>query len=217
MAARAHAVHDYSFAGASERPRRQVWLREDDEVVLPRGRGSQVTGALVLSAVLASALVAGAAYAVYWAAPPELAATPAAAPLTKEWRPDDAVTRANVLKALRGPAAATPAAAAPLATEEPADAPPVTQAAPQERDEVIIDDSAPGLQESLPQPAAPQTADQQPTLTQPMLPDPILPKKETPDAPEAPYPNPTTTPPEMTNPPADSWPDLPKLDPQNPY
>jgi hypothetical protein len=216
MAARAHAVHDYSFAGASERPRRQVWLRDDDEVVLPRGRGSQVTGALVLSAVLASALVAGAAYAVYWAAPPELAAAPAAAPLSKEWQLDNTVTQANVFKALRGPAAATPAVAALPASEEPADVPQASQAAPRER-ETIIDDSAPGLQESLPQPATPRTPDQQPTLTQPMLPDPILPNKETPASPEAPYPNPTTTPPEMTDPPADSWPDLPKLDGQNPY
>jgi hypothetical protein len=216
MAARAHAVHDYSFAGASERPRRHVWLRDDDdEVVLPRGRGTQVTGALVLSAVLASALVAGAAYAVYSAAPPELSQAPAAAPLLKEWQPDPALTQANIAKAMQGPAIATPAVEAPMATEATADvlqAPPV----PSREREVILDDSAPGFQETLPQPPTPNVAEQ-PALTQPQLPDPILPKKEAPTSPDSPYPNPTTTPPEMSQPPADSWPDLPKLDTQNPY
>jgi hypothetical protein len=190
---------------------------DDDEVVLPRGRGTQVTGALVLSAVLASALVAGAAYAVYWAAPPELSEAPAAAPLLKEWQPDPALTQTNIAKAMQGPALATPAleTATPTETEATADVPQAPPSRSRDR-EVILDDSAPGFQETLPQPPTPNVAEQ-PALTEPQLPDPILPKKEAPSSPDSPYPNPTTTPPEMSQPPADSWPDLPKLDTQNPY
>lgn len=225
MAARAHAVHDYSFAEASPRPRRQVWLRDDDdEVVLPRGRGTQITGALLLSAALASALVAGAAYAVYRAtapsgpAPAQLGPAPAGAPLFKEWQPDGALAQANVARALQGPALARPAVASAVPSDDASDAPAAAPAVPRERQsrEVIIDDASPGLQESLPQPPAPDVAEQ-PELTQPSLPEPILPKKEAPASPDSPYPNPTTTPPEMSQPPADSWPDLPKLDTNNPY
>lgn len=217
MAARTHPIHDYSFARDSERPRRQVWLRndrDDDEVVLPRGGGTQITGVLVLSAFLASALVAGAAYAVYWAAPPQLSEGPAAAPLVKEWHPDPALSQANIVDAMQGPAAAAPAVNAPTISETTSDA---SQAAPAAaRDDVILNDSAPGFQESLPQSPTPDVA-AQPELTQPTLPEPILPRKEAPASPDSPYPNPTTTPPEMTQPPADSWPDLPKLDTGNPY
>jgi hypothetical protein len=225
MAARAHAVHDYSFAGASQRQRRQVWLRDDDEIVLPRGRGTQITGALLLSAALASALVGGAAYAVYRAtaptaqAPVQLGPAPAGAPLFKEWQPDRALEQANVARAMQGPALATPAVAQAVApSDDEGNLPEAAPAMAREREsrEVIIDDSSPGLQESLPQPPAPDVAEQ-PELTQPSLPDPILPKKEAPSSPDSPYPNPTTTPPEMSQPPADSWPDLPKLDTNNPY
>lgn len=220
MAARTHSVHDYSFARDSERPRRQVWLRDDrddDEVVLPRGRGTQITGVLVLSAFLASALVAGAAYAVYWAAPPKLSEGPAAAPLVKEWHPDPALSQANFAKAMQGPAAAAPAVDAPTISETTSEASHAAPAVAHDRDdEVILNDSAPGFQDSLPQSPKPNVAEQ-PELTQPTVPDPILPKKEAPANPDSPYPNPTTTPPEMTQPPADSWPDLPKLDTGNPY
>ena len=225
MAARAHAVHNYSYAEASQRPRRQVWLRDDDdEIVLPRGRGTQITGALLLSAALASALVAGAAYAVYRAtvptaqAPVQLGPAPAGAPLFKEWQPDRALEQANVARALQGPALATASVAQAAPSDDESDLPGPAPAVTREREsrEVLIDDSSPGLQESLPQPPAPDVA-QQPELTQPSLPDPILPKKEAPTSPDSPYPNPTTTPPEMSQPPADSLPDLPKLDTGNPY
>jgi hypothetical protein len=213
MAARAHAIHDYSLSGGSERPRRQVWLRDEDydPVVLPRGRESSISGALVLSAVLASVLVGGTAYAVYQVTAPRAAAmaeTPAL-PLEKRWEVDPAVTQANVAFALKGRPVAPAAAAAPIVT--PADLPVQKHQAREAevpassldnqgllRREVILDDSAPGFQESLPQPNVEPAP-----LVDPDLPEAVMPKPEAPVLPAAPYPNPTTTPPEMTQPPSD--------------
>jgi hypothetical protein len=227
MAARAHAVHDYSSIGASERPRRQVWLRDEDydAVVLPRGHQGSISGALILSAVLASVLVGGAAYGVYVATTPaaaKMAETPAI-PLDKSWQVDPAVTQANVAFALKGRPVAQTAAAAAAPILTPADLPalqsrqaelPASSLDGQHilRKEVVLDDAAPGFQESLPQPNV-QTA----PLVDPKLPEAVMPKPEAPVLPEPPYPNPTTTPPEMTQPPVDSGLGTPKTDPQNPY
>jgi hypothetical protein len=230
MAARAHAVHDYSFSKSSDRPRRQVWLRDEDydPVVLPRGREGSLSGGLILSAVLASVLVGGAAYALYWAsapAVPAMAATPAL-PLQKTWEVDPAVTQANVAFALQGRPIAQ-AAAAPAPVVSPEDLP-TTKAMPSRemtadelerresrsqsnKSEVILDDSAPGFQESLPQ------SDQQTApLVDPAVPDAVTPKPEAPATPDPRYPDPTMTPPEMTQPPLDNGANSPK-DPANPY
>ena len=205
MVARAHAVHDYSFAGAPVRPRRQVWLQDDEPVVLPRGRSESRAGAaLVISAVLASVLVAGATYAVYRTAPPELAETPTA-PFTKTWEPDAALTQASTLNALLGPAMAAQSVEG-TTLSEPA---PAAQGAEQSR-QVMIDDSAPGLQEALPQPAPEQRT---------FEPEPLRPPEVPPSSmPAAPYPNPTITPPEMVAPPSSS-PEAPPVtsEPENPY
>lgn len=217
MAARAHAVQGYSYAGVSERPRRQVWLRDEDydAVVLPRGHESSISTTLVISAVLASVLVGGAAYAVYRVTAPTAAAmaeTPAL-PLDRSWEVDPAVTQANLAFALKGRPVMSVAAAQPILT--PADLPAQSLQSTGEaevpassldgqgilRKEVILDDSAPGFQESLPQPNVSES---------------VMPKPEAPTLPNAPYPNPTTTPPEMTQPPLDSV-GTPRVDPENPY
>lgn len=217
MATRAHAAEDYSLRGAPERPRRQVWLRDEDydPVVLPRGRDRSISGVLIASAVLASALVGGGAYAVYRSAPPELSETPTL-PLQKNWEVDPAVTQANIAFALRGRPAAPAAASVPPAASDDAGmvAPPVTRAAPTPRkasgDEVRLDDSAPGFQESLPQPT--DNAPAMPSAVMPVPEVPILP-----DSPDAPYPNPTTTPPELSAPPAEDGSSSPPIDSENPY
>jgi hypothetical protein len=143
-----------------------------------------------------------------------MAETPAL-PLEKSWEVDPAVTQANIAFALQGrPGALAAAAPAPVITPE--DLPAVTAKPVRAREmtadelerrerknQVILDDAAPGFQESLPQPNL-QTA----PLVDPNLPDAVMPKPETPVLPDAPYPNPTTTPPEMVQPPAD---------PANPY
>jgi hypothetical protein len=202
MVARAHAVHDYSFAGAPVRPRRQVWLQDDEPVVLPRGRSESRAGAaLVISAILASVLVAGSTYAVYRTAPPELAETPTA-PFTMAWEPDAAVTQASTLNALLGPAMAVPGVEGPTTLSEPASTSDVPAQTGSSR-EVIIDDSAPGVQQALPQPAPELgTVNAEPPSS----------------LPAAPYPNPTITPPEMVAPPS-STPEAPpvNLDAENPY
>lgn len=213
MAAKAHAIRNYSFAGFPERPRRQVWLQDDEEVVLPRGRNSQISGVLVLSALLASALVGGATYAIYRSAPPELSET-ATLPLATNWQIDPTFGHASFVKAMQGPALA---AVAPQLTPAPTDESPVAALAPRRgfaQREVVIDDSSPGLQEALPQPS--ENRQPQPALTQPMLPpDPIVPEKA-PALPDIPYPSPTMTPPEMTEPHDDGL-GSPKLDLDSPY
>jgi hypothetical protein len=208
MAARAHAVHDYSFAGAPVRPRRQVWLQDDEPVVLPRGRNESRAGAaLVISAILASVLVAGATYAIYRTAPPELAETPST-PFVRAWEPDATLTQASTLNALLGPAMAAQSAEGTTLSEPTAVGDRPNEAASSR--EVILDDSAPGLQEALPQPAPePRT----------LAPEPLQPQDLPPNSmPAAPYPDPTITPPEMVAPPS-STPEAPVSDanPENPY
>src|SRR5688572_6133511 len=102
---------------------------------------------------------------------------------------------------MQGPAIAAPAVetspTAEATSAEAAAAPAVAPTRAAREREVVIDDSWPGVQESLPQPVENREA---PSLTQPMLPpDPIVPEKA-PQLPDAPYPNPTMTPPEMTEP-----------------
>jgi hypothetical protein len=206
MVARAHAVHDYSFAGAPVRPRRQVWLHDDEPVVLPRGRSESRAGAvLVVSAILASVLVAGATYAVYRTAPPELAETPTT-PFVKPWEPDAALTQASTLNALLGPAMAAQSVEG-TTLSEPAAVGDKPESADRSR-EVILDDSAPGLQGALPQPAPEQGT----IAAEPLLPQDVPPSS----MPAAPYPNPTITPPEMVAP---STPEAPVTEamPENPY
>lgn len=215
MATRAHALRDYSLAAPSSRPRRQVWIDPgEDEVVLPRGRSERVGGALIVSAVLATALVGGAAYAIYWSAPPQLSESQAA-PLEKTYSEDPLVGRANMARALAGPARSTPPA--PLA-EGQAAATAGVPAREASSEAVIFDDSAPGFQQSLPQPSVDERARTQSALAEPSSADEALPRPEAPSGGESqPLYPPLTTPPEMVEPPSLPEPSLPRLDPDNPY
>ncbi len=193
MASRAHVIHEYPFARQSPRPRRQVWYRSSaDPVVLPRGGSGGISAALVVSALIASSVIAGGAYAVYFAGAgaPAMVETPAA-PVDARWEPDIEPIRANVVRALQGPVVSVPSVTsgpqAPLETDTPS--------AGAGRDDYFIDDSK-----------------------QLIRPEP-QPVPRSPDSPrQLPYPNPTTTPPDAVAPP-DVTPEIPTpaLDPENPY
>jgi hypothetical protein len=194
MASRAHAVHDYPFATPHGRARRDVWYRADDDdpVVLPRSKIDGISARSALAALIASGLVVASSYALFSSPSPQpkLGET-AAAPLWRDWQPNLDVERANVTNQLSGPALAVPSIASPTATDFDSDTPITSPARP---DEVIIDDSL-------------QLKSDQPT-SQPAQPPEVLP---------APYPNPTTTPPEGVAPDASPATPTPSLDPENPY
>lgn len=205
MASRAHVIHDYTFGRQPPvRQRRAVWMHPDEAVVLPRSRNLSGAGALLVSALVASALTAGLTYAVYVSDIPTLKATEAA-PLAGSWQPDPSVVSAAITNQLSGPAFAVPSREGqPTVAEEGwADVPlnrdaattPSSSAADGPR-ETWIDDSAPSTQ---------------PAPIQEQLPS-------TPATPEVPYPNPTTTPPEGFAP-SSPQPDpaTPAGDPDNPY
>jgi len=187
MATRAHAIPSYPFERDVSRRRRPVVFQTNDPVVLPRGRSWDINSGLIAAAAAATLLVAGATYAVYYTEPSPLAETPSAS-LEREYVPDADFGRLNAMKALSGPQLAAPVAA-PL--ESTSVAPPSSQsgAASMSRDdhEVIINDSAPGVQDSLPQPAGSA----------------------------APYPSPTIAPPEVMAPVEES--PSPSMETENPY
>lgn len=188
MASRAHAI-DYSLQGNVPRQRRPLRFQTNDPVVIPRSRDWEIGGGLIAAALAATALVAGATYAVYYTAPPTLAQTPTTS-IERDYEPNPDWSRANALTALSGPATAAPDA--PHLMSEPLVTPEMTSSSLSDvssRSEVVIEDSAPGAQDTFPQPS-----ENQPTTT-----------------PAAPYPNPTTTPPEALSPASGT------ADPENPY
>src|ERR1041384_4661707 len=179
MASRAHAIPSYSFEREVSRRRRPVVFQTNDPVVLPRSRSWDINGGLLAAAAAATLLVAGATYAVYYTEPARLAQTEAA-PMERDYVPDGELARVHALKALSAPAVAAPVAA-PVESMSVPQAPAESSfdsaagLMPRTSSEVVIDDSAPGVQDSLPQPA-----ENQPST--------------------APYPNPTTTPPDAIAP-----------------
>ncbi|MES1186601.1 MAG: hypothetical protein ABUL60_22500 [Myxococcales bacterium] len=194
MASRAHVIHDYSFSNPQARPRRQIRYR-DDPVVVPRSSVWRAGGGVVVSALALGAIVAASAYAAYHPEPPALAETPSA-PLLDTWQLDPLVQDAHVTNLLAGPARAVPNRAAPNAGSFLDDEPFISTPP----DQVIINDSAQGVQEHLPG-VAPEPA---PASTAPEVAEP------------KPYPNPTTTPPEAIAP-TSPTPQTSTLDPENPY
>jgi hypothetical protein len=210
MASRSHVIHDYRFGGSPTRSRREVWYPDEDPVVLPRSSSWSVSGGLIAAALTASALIAASVLSIsYRDAPPQLAETPTA-PLEREWQPDSQVAQANVVQALNHRALSVPSAVSvanlPLEADTPSDGGRV-RSTPSRREshQYPIDDSAPGAQERFPQP--PQS--------KPLVPEtPVLPV----DLPQAPYPNPTMTPPEGVAP-SDAAPETPtpELERENPY
>lgn len=213
MASRAHVIHDYPFGRQPpQRPRRAVWLHTNEEVVLPRSRNMSGAGALLVSALAASALTAGLAYAVYVSDVPALTTTEAA-PLTSRWEPDPNLASAAITNQLSGPAYAAPSREGAVTMPEDgwADVPLTSDtgtASSGASREAWANDAAPGLQPAPIQQQLPSTP------SMPATPDVEPPAELTP----APYPNPTTTPPEGFAPsaaPSEVTP--PARDPENPY
>jgi hypothetical protein len=202
MASKAHVIPGYSFHNAGSRPRREVWYRSEDPVVLPRSSVWSVGGGLIIAAFAASALLVAGAYAVTHTETAVLAETPMT-PLEKDWTPSVDTTRANVTNVLSGPAFAAPSLATLAGgTDAAAD---MSSIVTDESHGYVIDDSAPGAQQRFPQSSPPS----EPSLPQNMSPAVM---------PPATYPNPTTTPPEGIAPP-DATPRTPTpvTDPENPY
>lgn len=194
MASRAHVFPDYSYGREVNRRRRAVVFQTNDPVVLPRGRSWDLNGGLLAAAAAATLLVAGATYALYYTEPARLAETPTES-ISREYVPPADFARINALKALSAPAIVTPETMSSASPAEATTAPmssfdSTSPLVPSTSREVTIDDSAPGVQDSLPQPA-----ENQPST--------------------APYPNPTTTPPDAIAPTEE--PGTPGLDGENPY
>lgn len=201
MASRAHVMHDYGLGHASERPRRPVSYRSsEDPIEIPRGSSSTGSLAMVISAVIASSVILGGAYAIY-VGPPAAMARTAVQPLTPSWQLDTQPQRAAVEKVLRGPAQAVPNVEPSMTTEEQEAAPaaassslapsnpaPSNAPAAPSAPEVIIDDRY-----QLPQPAP------------------------APEAHPPVYPDPVKTPAEAIGPELDLSKPTPSLDPENPY
>lgn len=164
MASRVQVYPDYSYRG-EDRRHRPLRFQTNDPVVIPRSRGWDGGGPVLAAAAASALLVAAGTYAVFSTVPP-LAETPTA-PLSREYVPDAALASASALRALSVPTMSAPEAERVEVRES--------------RSEVLIDDSAPGVQESLPQPLSEEPS-------------------------TAPYPNPTSTPPEEIAP-----------DDENPY
>ncbi len=201
MAARPLVAGDYSFGDVSSRPRRDVYFRREDPVVLPRGRRFSIDLRLIGAALLATAVVTASTYAVFAAAPPALAPTPTL-PLVREWTPSGAFAHASALKALAGPALATRSLIDP---PTPADREPIVDAPASE--------AATFPQSAMPPRTAPQSSPSPSSIDSPKAQDlvPELPKPEI-------YPNPTTTPPDGIAPPEVSREaPSPALDAENPY
>lgn len=194
MASRAHVI-DYAFHHPQPRPRRPAHY-PNDPVIVPRSSVWRAGGGVIATALALGAIVAASAYAAYHPEPPALAETPTA-PLVSSWQLDSLVQDAHVKNLLAGPAHAVPNVARPNDTSAFDDEPFVSTPT----DHVVIDDSAPGVQEHLPG-VAPES--------------PAVPSNPGVERPT--YPNPVTTPPDAIAPP-DTAPQTPTpaLDPENPY
>ncbi len=197
MAGKAHVDDGYSFAsGARALRRRQAWYRNDDPVALPRTSIWSAGGGAIATALATAALLIGSAYTAYRGAPPSMTETPAS-PLADNWQPDSHAGEARVVNLLYGPALSVPTKpASPGEISSETDAPSIASAR-----EVALDDSTTYL---------PQLESAAPRLESVDPGEPGI-------APPAPYPNPTTTPPDAIAPPDfDRDRRTPILDAENP-
>jgi len=198
MASRAHAVRHYSFGNVASRPQSDAWYRREDPVVLPRSGGVRLDYRLIAAALAASALVTAATYGVFYTAPPIVAET-AELPLSGAWSLDTAALEsAHVSRALSGPAVA---------------ARDVPRAQQRSEPEVFFDEGAAASEPTSSDVSASSTSLSSPEAFS----TPSVPTDAPRDAAPAPYPNPTTTPPDAIAPPEASPIDAPKLDTENPY
>jgi hypothetical protein len=193
-------TYEHPRSAAAAPPRRQVWSGGDEEVVLPRGRSRNGGGALMVSALLATALVAFAAFTVHRLALPSLAET-RAEPLEKTYEPDALAARATMVRALTGPVQSTPpwSDRAQLGVRS-AEAPPPTKA--YEAGTASGTSLAPADTEAASAGAWPSSAEPVATEERGDIDDltPVLPGAGSFPGERPVYPNPTTTPPEMVAP-----------------
>jgi hypothetical protein len=210
MASRAQAIHDYSFGYARTRPRHEVWYPADeDPVVLPRSEHWSGSGVLAAAAAVATVLVVGFGYVMYTMSQPTLRPTQESG-IVSSWQPDPEIARSKALIAAVGPSLSLRSIAEPPSEQvaPQADSPNVVTTPTRSNavvggsSEVLINDSAPGAQESFPQPSTVDSG----KVTAP----------SDATAPPAVYPNPTTTPPDQVAPATPEAP-APSLDPENPY
>ena len=201
MASKTHDFHDYSFGSAHARPR-QVWYRREDPVELPRTSVWRAGGGALVAAAAVAALALGSAYAAFREPPPQLVEQTPALPPIATWQPDAAFTQAHVINMLQGPARSVPEkAATPVATETENEVPWPSGESPSPVSR------APGA----PSPEAPSFASPAPESRDLIGDD----SKLYPPAP-APYPDPTTTPPEAIAPSGPGTMTSPS-DAENPY
>lgn len=200
MASRAHVVYDYPLPSDSDAPRRRARHSTDDPVVLPRVSAFSMSGGLIIAALTAGALVAGSAFDLFRAPAPAVLAETPTTPLERDYSVDQMPVVASITNQLSGPthavlqagnmSEAEPSGEVPLFSSESSQVSSDSSRGP----EVIINDSAPGAQESFPQ--RPSAA---------------------PSAAPAPYPNPTSTPPDDIAPESAPQTPTPVLEPENPY
>lgn len=208
MPSRAQVLHDYPWGKPPPRVRRPVSFRwnADDPVNLPRTSLWRDGAGVIIAALATVAIVGSAAYSAYARGPRLLIETPTL-PHEGRWQPDPDLVQAHVTNALSGPALAAPSGGAgPHAFDMVMPMPAPERAHPSSdrpaTGEVIIDDAAPGAQDSFPQgPDRSAFGPAEPAETE-----------------TTPYPNPTTTPPELLTPPAQPA-ELPAPShaPDNPY
>jgi|GEM_PF-4389877 len=207
MASKAHVLHDYSFGSAHSRPR-QLYYRREDPVELPRTSVWRAGGGALATAIAMGALVIGSVYAAFHEAPPPLMAETPALPPLENWQPDPNLSQAHVMNVLLGPALAVPdKPVALLGTDTAEDVPSTTS-------ESTPTATSPSTSTSSELPSFESRA---PESREVIIDDS---KMYPPAATPAPYPNPTTTPPDAIAPPQ-TQPGAtipgPGLDPENPY
>ncbi|HKY39355.1 MAG TPA: hypothetical protein VJN18_25630 [Polyangiaceae bacterium] len=196
MASRAH-VHDY-YGQVPERARRVArYPARSDPVIVPTDKSDSVSSILVASALIATAVILGGAYAVYAGVPPPPMAETPTPPFERAYQLDEQPLKAQVFAVLVGPAIAAPSVGA--VTPEPA-----------EQAEDLESFTPPAL--TSPRRTAPELA------PLPAAPDASQAAPDAAPQPPPTYPNPTTTPPDAVAPPNTSPEQpVPLLDPENPY
>jgi len=201
MASRAHVIHDYSYGRRSERPRRDVWYREEDPVVLPRASIWSSSGGLILAALAVGGLIAGSAYTAVHrpASEPVLADTPTPPLVTPDFQLDPEIQRARVTNLLSGPAYAVTERGEAIAEPDAAGA--SAAASPSSPPAFVA-----GKQHMNADDAGSRAHDASPAA--PKVPSTDTGASDLEGLPRAPYPNPTITPPDGVAPP-DTPPEAP--------
>ena len=203
MASRTHDFHDYSFGSAHSRPR-QIWYRREDPVELPRTSIWRAGGGALATAAAMGALVIGSAYAALRETPPPLREETPVLPAIEAWQPAATLSQAQVINLLQGPAMSVrEKAASSVATETERDVPSSS----------FEGSSSESRSSESRSSESPSFVAPPPESREVIIDD----SKMYPPTP-APYPDPTTTPPDAVAPPVTGpSTSTPQLDSENPY